>query len=323
MKKILWLFLMAVLFCFFIGGCSVEEREDPLAGQDNYNFYYLNSSETTLKKQVYVPQEETTDFMLKDLMQRLSSRENPEDGLPLLTETVSINSYDLQETSLVIDFSGGYLEMSRAREVLTRAGIAEMFLQIPDIETVRFTVEGENLTDSRNQVVGAMTEETFLELSGRDTDAYRCDTFTLYFTDKSGEKLMQEERNVYYPQTMPKEMVVLAQLAKGPAVDGHYRTISEDTLPISAITADRICYINMNRSFRDDILAVAENIQIYSIVNSILDSCEADRVQISIEGSLEGDLKSSMPLYSFYEKNEDLISSEETAEDIMQQSELQ
>ena len=196
--------------------------------------------------------------------------------------------------------------MSRAREVLTRAGIVEMFLQIPDIEAIRFTIEGQDLTDSRNQAIGEMTEDTFVEFSGKDTDAYRYDTFTLYFTDESGEKLLPEERSVYYRRTMPKEMVVLAQLAKGPSEEGHYRTISEDSLPISAITADRICYINMNRAFQEDSLDVAENVQIYSIVNSIVDSCEADRVQISIEGSLEGNFKNSMPLYSFYEKNEEL-----------------
>ena len=55
----------------------------------------------------------------------------------------------------------------------------------------------------------------------------------------------------------------------------------------------------------------------YAIVNSILDSCEADKVQISIEGSLEGNLGSSMPLYTFYQKNEELLKykkAEETVE---------
>ena len=306
MKKGLWMLLLAAFTCVFLAGCSIEEREEPQAEQESYNFYYLNTGETSLKKEIYKPQEETTDFMMKDLMQRLSSKEAPEDGIALLPEAVSVNSYDLQEKRLIVDFNGGYLEMSRAREVLTRAGIVKMFLQIPDIETVRFTVEGQELTDSRNQAVGDMTEDTFVEFSGKDNDAYRYDTFTLYFTDESGKKLVPEERTVYYRRTTTKEMVVLAQLAKGPSEEGHYRTISENSLPISAITADRICYINMNRAFQEDVLEVAENVQIYSIVNSIVDSCEADRVQISIEGSLEGDFKNSMPLYSFYEKNEDL-----------------
>ena len=71
-----------------------------------------------------------------------------------------------------------------------------------------------------------MTEESFLELSGKDTD-YRYDTFTLYFADKSGKKLVKEERNIYYRRTLPKERVVLEQLAKGPMEEGHYAVIPE------------------------------------------------------------------------------------------------
>lgn len=318
MKKYLWTLLLAVFACVFLGGCSIEEKEEIQTEQENYNFYYLNTGETTLKKMVYEPQEESTEFMMKDLMQRLSGRETPEDGIALLPEAVSVNSYDLQEKRLVIDFNSAYLEMSRTREILTRAGIVEMFLQIPDIEIIRFTVAGQELTDSKNETIGDMTEETFLELSGKDKDAYRYDTFTLYFTDESGEKLVSEKRNILYRRTTPKAAVVLAQLARGPSEQGHYRTISEDSLPISTVIADGICYINMNKAFQDNAPEISENVQIYSIVDSIVDSCKADRVQISVEGSLEGNFKNSMPLYSFYEKNEELI---ETAEAEEQQSE--
>lgn len=71
---------------------------------------------------------------------------------------------------------------------------------------------------------------------------------------------------------------------------------------LSATIADRICYINMNRAFQEEALDVSESIQIYSVVNSLLDSCEADKVQLSVEGSMDGNLRSSMPLYTFYEK---------------------
>ena len=59
-----------------------------------------------------------------------------------------------------------YLEMSRAREVLTRAGVAKTFLQIPEIQRVSFTIEGQDLTDSRNRKVGDMTSDSFLDFSG-------------------------------------------------------------------------------------------------------------------------------------------------------------
>ena len=57
----------------------------------------------------------------------------------------------------------------------------------------------------------------------------RYDTFTLYFADKSGKRLLKETRNVCYRRTLPKERVVLEQLAKGPLEDGHYATIPEHT----------------------------------------------------------------------------------------------
>ena len=66
-------------------------------------------------------------------------------------------------------------------------------------------------------------------------DSYRYDTFTLYFTDKSGQKLVKEKRNIYYRRTLPKESVVLEQLAKGPMEEGHYPVILRSLGGLSAI----------------------------------------------------------------------------------------
>ena len=60
-----------------------------------------------------------------------------------------------------------------------------------------------------------MDNSSFVELWGDDRDAYRYDTFTLYFTDSTGEKLVEEERSVYYKRSLPRERVILEQLIKG------------------------------------------------------------------------------------------------------------
>ena len=152
-----------------------------------------------------------------------------------------------------------------------------------------------------------MTGKTFAEYSGKDTESYRYDTFTLYFADKSGKKLVKEVRNVYYRRSLPKERIVLEQLAKGPMEEGHYPTISEHSSVLSVITADKICYVNMNSAFREGTADVSEDIAVYSVVNSILDSCDAEKVQISVEGSMDGNFRENLPLYKFYEKNENLV----------------
>ena len=65
--------------------------------------------------------------MVKDLMQRLGKKAREGEDINLLPEEVSINSYNLQDNLLVIDFNGQYSKMSRAREILVRAGVVKTF----------------------------------------------------------------------------------------------------------------------------------------------------------------------------------------------------
>lgn len=76
--------------------------------------------------------------------------------------------------------------------------------------------EKKPLTNSKGEEVGAMNSDTFVEFSGSDGDVYSYDTFTLYFTNKNGDKLVEEQRSVRYRRNLPKATVVLEQLARGP-----------------------------------------------------------------------------------------------------------
>ena len=307
MKKTLGVLLLAALLMSAFAGCSVETKASKNEEESKYSFYYLNDSETDLKVESYTPEEESTEVMVKDLLQRLGKYEAPDDGISLLPEGVTINSYEVQDDLLVIDFNSEYSNMSKAREVLTRAGIVKMLLLAPDISRISFTVDGSALLDTHNSEVGEMTEDTFVEYSGGDSDSYRYDTFTLYFTNETGDKLVKEVRNVYYRGSLPKERIVLEQLARGPLESGNYPTISEDSVALKVTTSDNICYLNLNSSFKDQSSDVSEKIALYSVVNSIIDSCGVEKIQISIEGSTDGNFRDELSLYNFYEKNDELI----------------
>lgn len=315
MKKILCMLLAVLLTCISLAGCTIEVEEE---GQEeeagsSYHIYYLSADETELLEEDYIPAEETADYMLKDLMQRLGKKAAEGEQINLLPQEVTINSYNT-DSVLTIDFNGQYSKMSRAREILVRAGIVKIFIQIPGIQAVRFTINGEDLKDSKNEAIGEMTADMFVEYSGEAMNSYRYDTFTLYFTDKTGTKLVPEKRNVYYKQSLPKERVVLEQLAKGPMVKGHYPTVPGDTLVLNTMIADRVCYVDLDSSFLDYSLDISEEIAVYSVVNSLLEVCKANKVQISVEGKSSGNFGSELPLYRFYEKNEDLIVTEQDLE---------
>ena len=169
-------------------------------------------------------------------------------------------------------------------------------------------VIGREILDSRGNPVGDMTEDTFAEFTGNEPDAYCSNTFTLYFTDKSGQKLVKEQRTVRYKRSIPKERIVLEQLMKGPLEKGHYPTIPENTEVLNVTIADRICYVAFDGVFSSYALDVSEKIPVYSVVNSLLDALDADKVQITVGGKDRLDtFGKKMELYHFYERNDKLV----------------
>ena len=94
MKKISGVLLLALLVCTLFAGCSIETIQSK-EEESKYNFYYLNTNETRLKSEPYEPEEEKKEYMIKALIQKLGSREIPEDGISLLPEKVSIVTIDL------------------------------------------------------------------------------------------------------------------------------------------------------------------------------------------------------------------------------------
>lgn len=313
-KKIWKLLLPVLILCIAVSGCTIEE-ESRQEEDSKYRFYYLNSSETGLESEPYTPKEETADFMLPDLMSRLNAKEDSLSGISLLPEEVEITSYQIADTVLSVEFNSRYKKISAAREVLTRVGVVKTLLQIPGIEAVKVYIGQEELKNSKKEPVGEMNDNTFAEVSSKDIGTYRSDTFTLYFTDKEGKHLVEEKRKVYYRHNIPKVRVALEQLAKGPMEENHFQTIPEDTRLLNVTVADGACYVDVNPVFVDYALTnVEESIPIYSVVNTVLAACDAEKVEISVSGQREVVFRENMNLYNFYKWNEDIISGKDKEE---------
>ena len=312
MKKLFSAVLALVLACGLFAGCTVETQEEKAdSGSNQYYLYYVNKEETKVVKERYWPEQESAEFMLKDLAGILNAQEGNGENLALLPTGVQLETYRLNESLLELEFSSEYSEISRTREILVRAGVARTFLQIPGITGIKIFIGNEELTDSKGQAVGVINGNTFVEMWGSDKDAYRYDTFTLYFTDKTGEHLVAEQRNVYYKRILPRERVILEQLAKGPMVKGHYPTIPQETEILGVEVSDEVCYVDFSSAFSNSGIDIPVNTMIYSVVNSLLDTASADKVQISVEGDSEAVLSDGTSLYNLFGKNTDLILKEE------------
>lgn len=315
MKKLFSAVLALVLACSLLTGCTVETQEEKVdSGSNQYYLYYVNKDETKVVKERYQLEQESAEFMLQDFTGILNAQEGSGDNLALLPSGVQLVTYRLNESLLELEFNSDYSKMSRAREILVRAGVARTFLQIPGVTGIKIFIESEELKDSKGQAVGVIDGNTFVEMWGSDKDAYRYDTFTLYFTDKTGEHLVAEQRNVYYKRILPRERVILEQLAKGPMVKGHYPTIQQETEILGVEVSDDVCYVDFSSAFSDSGIDIPVNTMIYSVVNSLLDTASADKVQISVEGDTEATLSDGTSLYSLFSKNTDLVLKEDQSE---------
>ena len=305
-RRLLLMVCLAILPAGFLCRLTLIRGESG----NSYFFYSINKGETKLVQEKYEPEDESTQAMVKELVTVLNDRESGKENQALFPEDVEITSFEIEDSTLQLIFETSYSGMSRAREILVRAGVVQAFLQVPGIAGVQFFVGDGELTDSKGNVIGVMDDSSFVELSGEQQDAYRHDSFTLYFTDSTGEKLVQETRSVYYKRNLPKERVILEQLAKGPMVKDHYPTIPESAELLNVTTADQVCYVDFNASFTEAALDLPEKTIIYSVVNSLLTAIDAEKVQISVEGAQDATIGDGVSLYNFYSLNEDLVLSE-------------
>lgn len=302
--------LLAVLAALILlTGCSGNgETEAP----SEYFMYYLSLEANKVVENAYEPEASSGDEMIQEFVDRLNETPEGEDYQRLIPKDVKIDSYSLEDSTLILTIGGDYEQMERPREVLVRVGLVRAFTQISGVDRVQIVTENGELKDSAGNVIGAMTRESFVENAGSEINNYQYTTLTLYFANETGDKLVPETRSVYYSTSVPLERVVVEQLVKGPAEEGHYAVLPSDTNILSVTTSENIAYVNFDNTFMNGTMSVVQEIPIYALVNSITTNCPVQKVQFSIDGESDVTFRESMKLNQFYER--DLSYLEENSE---------
>ena len=301
--------LVVLAALILLTGCSGNgETEAP----SEYFMYYLSLEANKVVEKAYEPEASSGDEMIQEFVDRLNETPEGEDYQRLMPKDVKIDSYSLEDSTLILTIGGDYEQMERPREILVRVGLVRAFTQISGVDRVQIVTENGELKDSAGNVIGAMTRESFVENAGSEINNYQYTTLTLYFANETGDKLVPETRSVYYSTSVPLERVVVEQLVKGPAEEGHYAVLPSDTNILSVTTSENIAYVNFDNTFMNGTMSVVQEIPIYALVNSITTNCPVQRVQFSIDGESDVTFRESMKLNQFYER--DLSYLEENSE---------
>ncbi len=304
MRSRKWIFLfMAVLFLFCGCGSKKEEKAD-------YQVYYLNAEKTGLNAMEYDTKEEGTEELVKEFLKALSSDPEDVDYRKALPNDVEVVKSQIEGDQLSIWFDMDYYNMDAAAEILCRASIVKTLTQIPDISCVSFFVGDTPLVDAKDNVVGLMTGESFVENPGEQINAIQTTTITLYFSNNSGDGLVMETQEVHYSSNISMEKLIIEHLLKGPKEVKGKSAIPAGTSLISVVTVDGVCYVNFDSGFMNQDYGIQEPIVIYSIVDSLSELSTVSKVQISVNGSTKGIYRDSYKLDTVYDRNLDYLESD-------------
>lgn len=301
MRKWLWILLLAIPL--LMAGCRKQQQVD----ESGYQIWYINQDETCLKYENKELQSKNEEGLLREMMEVMRETPTDDELKPVIPEDVKLLDFDFEHNQLYLDFSPEYKKMPKVYEVLCRAAIVRTLGQIDGVEYVDFQVNGEPLTDLEGKEIGLMNEDQFIENAGEEINAYKTADLTLYFANKAGDKLVGQRVAMEYNSNISLEKLIVEQLIAGPPFEGAYPTIPSETKLLNISIKDNICYVNLDEGFLGTGYNVIESIPVYSIVNSLIENTDAQKVQISINGETNRMFRESINFDTIFEKNEGLI----------------
>lgn len=283
MKK--WYVCLAFLLCMLcLSGCSEEEPKS----ENIYQVYQLSSSGTAVQAHDHEMQATETTAMLEELITCMSTTPEKLQYKPPFTLGFQLLSMKQDGRVLLLDMSQEYYDLPVMTEVLVRAAIVRTLTQVEEISYVGITVEGNQLYNSAGEAINLMRADQFINNDGSEINTYELKRIKLYFANETGDKLIAAYREKRYSTNISLERFVVEELVKGPSgkIAGLYPTINPQTEIINVLTKDGICYVNLSQEFLTVVNNVSTGISVYSIVNSLVELSNVNKVQILVNGEV-------------------------------------
>ena len=198
-------------------------------------------------------------------------------------------------------------------ETLSRAAIVETLCQLDEIHYVEFYVEDQPLMLSGN-AVGPMSADDFvqnLDALGKEQSRQ----VTLYLSNRTGDKLRAVTTSVTYNAATPLAELLINQLIQADEVIAGQKGKLKDVKPaipketvVNHITIrDQICYVDLGNGFNDLLAEISSEVTVYSIVNTLCELSNVNRVQFTIDGEAQEQYGEMNSFHSVLERNLNLV----------------
>lgn len=291
---------MLLMLLAVLTGCGTREPE---TGK-KISVYYVNTAETKVEVHDQYLNTKTPEEQLEETMTFLSTTPEKLEYKAPFDMGFQVLDYEVEDGKLVINVDKAYSELSVTTEVLVRAAVIRTLTQLSNVKYVTITVEGSQLYDNAGELVGWMNAEQFINNDGNEINTYELVKVKLYFANADGDKLIAAYREKHYSTNTPLERFVVEELIAGPSgqIEGLYPVINPETKIINILTKDGICYVNLDSSFLTVVNNVSTEVAVYSIVNSLVELDNINKVQILVNGEVPSTFSDST-----FERNLDYV----------------
>lgn len=279
MKRITAFLCVLACICMIMTGCS-----DSDAIKYSAELYFVNAQGTGIVSETREITASEVNELLTKVVDGLISGPVTAEARRIIPEGTRLIKAELEGDTAQLDFSKEFYNCEETDSIFVRTTVVSSVTAINGIKNVHITVNGNELITAKGDEVGIMNKDDIIYTTEPDINEKRY--FKLYFANADGNKLVAEAREIVISQNESVELQVLKELFKGPENNSLARTVPGETKIISVETKEGICFVNLSQDFisRHTGGTSGETMTIYSIVNTLTELDNIDRVQFLIEG---------------------------------------
>lgn len=280
MKKIISL-LMAVLL--MAGICSCSDKTKNMIEYEA-EIYYADAGKNSLSAEKTKIRVNTMDELYEAVLNKMLEAPVSQAHSRVIPRDTKLLGVELKASVLAIDFSKEIEVENESESILIRTAILRTMTAMSEINAIELLVEGEKMKNTYGEEIGILNKEDIVYDTELEIEEKKY--IKLYFSDLKSENLIAEAREITVSQKETMEMRILKELLKGPVNPNLMKTIPSETKILSVETKEGVCFINLSQEFKNRHSggSAGEMMTVYSIVNSLTELENVDKVQFLVEG---------------------------------------
>jgi len=285
--------ISAILLCFiliFVAGCKSDvpanNDSSDYINQKKANVYYLNLEGNNLVKRDINIENIEKNKILNFLINKVIENPN-EDDIRSAVRTGTKCIWIKQDKKMVsVNLSKEFYNEQNISDILSVGAIVKTLCSLDSVDSVSIFIESNPITNAEGEEMGVLKDTDFVF----DADSLESDEeyITLYFSDENGEKLVSEIRKIKVPKGEVMEKLIVSELIEGPKSNNIFQVIPSGTKILSVETKEGVCFVNLSKEVitKHPGGVSAETMTVYSIVNSLTELANVNKVQILIDGEI-------------------------------------